>query len=392
MNILYLDKANSLDEIRIAERTIWVDEMPKFGYEMFFLLKKINKKSFKKKERIRNNTSFVPDYKFKFFGFINFIAVLFRVLMVNNIKLIVVRNVVDLGFIALIFAKVFRIEILYIKAFPLIESKIRKVKKSRFSDVRVSLLSVVLKVEVFLMKKSTYLISRTEKFSKDLRENYGISREIVSIPMGFDVNSLNKLNREKINLIKETYKIIDCFTLIYFGSLNSQRNINFIINVVEKASLVNKKIKCFIIGGPNEDLLELKNTIQLKKIENNFFLLEEMDRDDLFDFVQVSDVSISPIPPIEEYILSSPTKVVESLALGCPVIANEEILDQKEIIKDSKGGICLPYDEDEFVSTLLDLSKYKDDLRIMSLAGSKYVLKNRSYNELTKLVIKYINT
>ena len=43
MNILYIDKANSLDEIRIAERTIWVDEMPKFGYEMFFLLKKIKK-------------------------------------------------------------------------------------------------------------------------------------------------------------------------------------------------------------------------------------------------------------------------------------------------------------------------------------------------------------
>lgn len=102
--------------------------------------------------------------------------------------------------------------------------------------------------------------------------------------------------------------------------------------------------------------------------------------------------SISPIPPIEEYIFSSPTKVVESLALGCPVIANEEIIDQKEIINDSGGGICLPYNEDEFVSNLLELSKNKIKLKAMGLNGSKFVSKNRTYNELTKRIINYINT
>ena len=390
MRILYIDKANSLDEIRIAERTIWVDEFPGFGHEVFYLLKKIKNNSTSNSKKVTRNTFFVSISKLGLFSLIKFTSILFNILMTKKINLVVVRNLVDLGIITFVFAKVFRIKIMYIKAFPLIETKIRDLKDRRLNKLKVFFLNQVLKIEIFLMKKSTYLISRTEKFSQFLTENYGIKREIVSIPMGCDISSLNKISEERFNFLHGKYKLVDCLTLIYFGSLNKLRNIDFIITVVEQVALKNKSIKCFIIGGPMSEQLRLEKIIDEKGLRQYFFLLGEMDRSILFEYIQICDISISPIPPIEEYILSSPTKVIESLALGCPVIVNEEIIDQKEIVQSSNSGFSVPYNVDKFTKVLLNLITNKEQLVQMALYGLQYVSKKRSYNKLAKKIVTYI--
>ena len=49
-SILYIDAANSINDIRIAEKSIWVENIPKYGYNMFYLLftnKKQDRKTFK---------------------------------------------------------------------------------------------------------------------------------------------------------------------------------------------------------------------------------------------------------------------------------------------------------------------------------------------------------
>lgn len=383
MNILYIDKANSIEEIRIAEQSIWVEEIPSDKVKVFYLLKKINKKTNAISNKKHKNVYFVP--VIRPLSTIYFFIKLLNLILKNKINLIVVRNVVDLGLITLFFSKVFNIKLLYIKAFPSIEFKIRKAKENN-SSLKLYLLNTILKFEIYLMKTCTYLISRTDKFTELLNSQYNIKRTILSIPMGVDSRSLKKISFEKVTIIRKKYELQNYFSIIYFGSLNKSRNIDFIINVIEKVAKQNKQIKCLIIGGQENEIEDLNIKINNKKLNDTFLLFKEMKREDLFEFIQASDVSISPIPPIEQYILSSPTKVLESLALGCPVLVNKEIIDQNDVINKSGGGISLTYDETSFSDNILNLMNNKDILLKMADKGNNFVLKHRTYNKLAQKV------
>jgi glycosyltransferase involved in cell wall biosynthesis len=390
MRILYIDKANSLEEIRIAERTIWVDEFPRFGHTVFYLLKKIRSKSTRKEKMLAKNVFLVPFSKFGVVSLLNFTAKLVWVLRTKNVDLVVVRNVADLGIISFVITRLFQIKLMYIKAFPLIETKIRSQKERGLNKVVVIFLRQVLKVEIFIMKKSTYLISRTENFSQFLNSSYNVNREILAIPMGIKVSSLHEISEDRCTSLKAKYNVNDSFSLIYFGSLNRLREIDFIIDVVERVSRIEKNIKCFIIGGPKSEQLRLVNLIEERGLNKYFILMGEMDRGLLFEHIQICNVSISAIPPIQEYILSSPTKVIESVALGCPVIVNEEIVDQQKFVKDSNAGVIVSYDVDEFACAVLDLIAHKSHLERMAQDGVQYVLKHRSYKKLASIINKYI--
>ena len=115
-----------------------------------------------------------------------------------------------------------------------------------------------------------------------------------------------------------------------------------------------------------------------------------MPRNELFKLIVGYNICLSPIPPVEEFIISSPTKVVESIALGCPVLGNSEIEDQNYVIQASGGGISIPYDEKLFASELLKIMEKRHLLKKMGEKGSLWVQNNRSYTIMTQNIITYL--
>ncbi|GAG12373.1 unnamed protein product, partial [marine sediment metagenome] len=95
------------------------------------------------------------------------------------------------------------------------------------------------------------------------------------------------------------------------------------------------------------------------------------------------DISVSPIPPIPAYIVSSPTKIIESLGMAKPAVANEEIYDQKKVLKESNGGICVPYSEKAFADAISYLFNNPDIAQNMGKMGRKYIELHRDYHKLT---------
>ena len=82
------------------------------------------------------------------------------------------------------------------------------------------------------------------------------------------------------------------------------------------------------------------------------------------------------------------------MAMSKAVVANDHP-EQRKVINESGGGICVPYDESSFSAAILDLLKSPKKSEEMGRLGRKYVERERSYtviaNRLDRQLMQVIN-
>ena len=99
-------------------------------------------------------------------------------------------------------------------------------------------------------------------------------------------------------------------------------------------------------------------------------------------YVRAAELGLSPIPRGFLLDCGSPTKVPEYLALGIPVVCNDNP-DQEQVIKKSGAGLCVPYSPENFASAIIKmLNLDKAALNIMQTNGKDYVNHFRSYRRI----------
>ena len=67
--------------------------------------------------------------------------------------------------------------------------------------------------------------------------------------------------------------------------------------------------------------------------------------------------------------------------MGKPVIANDHP-EQRRVIQESKGGICVPYKKNAFSNAIIELVSKPDVSQKMGSAGKSYVRNNRTYSKI----------
>ncbi len=73
-------------------------------------------------------------------------------------------------------------------------------------------------------------------------------------------------------------------------------------------------------------------------------------------YVREADVCVSPFYPTAILQSTSPTKLVEYMAMGKAVVANDHP-EQKRVIEESGAGYCVPYEEQPFADAIVKLLK-----------------------------------
>jgi glycosyltransferase involved in cell wall biosynthesis len=83
--------------------------------------------------------------------------------------------------------------------------------------------------------------------------------------------------------------------------------------------------------------------------------------------------------------VSSPTKLVEYLALGIPGVAND-IPDQKLMLEASGAGLCVPMDADAFAAATLHILRDRAAAAQFAERGPAWVRRHRAYGILGRQV------
>lgn len=218
----------------------------------------------------------------------------------------------------------------------------------------------------------------------------GIPRaRMTAVPMGVDTVFMQREHiRPSDDLVLNGRRVI-----IYVGSLAKARSSEFLLDLVASLRLSEPQVLMVLAGDAiSVDEKEwIRNEIEERGLQGHVLLTGWLSQAVMLGFVVRAEVGLSPIPRGELFDISSPTKLVEYLAMGLPAVAND-IPDQKLVLDRSGAGICVPMEVSAFHDAVMKLLKDDSLRRLQSVAGPKFVNAERSYDIVGRLVAQQYRT
>jgi glycosyltransferase involved in cell wall biosynthesis len=168
---------------------------------------------------------------------------------------------------------------------------------------------------------------------------------------------------------------------VYLGTLGRERRIDFLLRVLVRVRVEIPQIKLYLVGrgeSPQDEEFLLQEARRLDVLPAVVFT-GQLPQQEALRYVQDADVCVSPFYPTPILNSTSPTKLVEYMAMGKAVVANTHP-EQQLLIEQSGCGYCVPYEENAFAEAIVRLVRAPQIARAMGERGRRYVIEHRSYS------------
>jgi len=199
---------------------------------------------------------------------------------------------------------------------------------------------------------------------------------MTAVPMGVDARLL-----ERSRIVPAADPRLDGRRIVlYLGSVAQARRSDFLLDVAEALRRDLPQVLLVIAGdsASGDEMAWMRHLIAARGLEHHVLLTGWLPRQQALGYALRAEVGLSPIPRGTLFDVSSPTKLVEYLALGLPSVAND-IPDQKRVIEESGAGLCVPMETDAFAAATLYLLNNCSAARQCSERGPAYVRSHRTY-------------
>jgi glycosyltransferase involved in cell wall biosynthesis len=146
-------------------------------------------------------------------------------------------------------------------------------------------------------------------------------------------------------------------------------------------------VKLYVVGSgddPRDEQEVIAEAIRLG-VKESLVMVGRLPQQAALRYVLDADVCLSPFFPTPILNSTSPTKLIEYMAMGKAVVANDHP-EQRLVIEQSGGGFCVPYDADAFAGAVLSLLRSPELARTMGERGRQYATAHRDYGSIADAV------
>lgn len=310
---------------------------------------------------------------------------LFRLSRKNKYDIIQVKDKFISAIMALIAARLTKSKFTYWLSFPWPEESLYlyKVIQSKYSlfylfrglFFKFSLYKIILRFADHVFVQSDQM--KLDVIKMGIQED-----KITPVPMAVQIENVPYKSTELINMNNSGTKKI-----VYLGTLSKTRRIDFLIKVFSLVLKVVPESKLILVGSGNDETDEaiLKREAKEQGIEHAIKFTGFIPMDSAWEIVREADVCVSPFYPTPILNSTSPTKLVEYMAMGKAVVANDHP-DQRVVLKESGGGICVPYNTRDFADAIIKLLQDPETAKNMGIKGRAYIEKKRDYKFIADMV------
>jgi len=201
-----------------------------------------------------------------------------------------------------------------------------------------------------IARYAAHIFVQSDQMKLDMAEKGVVEDTMTAVPMGFEPEQIRDQSAEPATTIPGQ--------MVYLGTLLKTRKLDILVRVL-KLVKEQKPNATLVYVGPEElagdaDVLEA----EAKKlgVEDSLVLTGRLPREDAFKIVRESEVCFSPFHPTPILNSTSPTKLIEYMALKKASVANDHP-EQRDVLRESGGGICVPYSAEAFADAALAILK-----------------------------------
>jgi glycosyltransferase involved in cell wall biosynthesis len=283
------------------------------------------------------------------------------------------------GILALVAARLFRIRFVYWLSFPIPEYYLLR---ARDGTARYPLL-YLLRGWAFkwllyrcLLPGADHVFVQSEQMRVDVAAAGIPLGKMTAVPMGVSVDMFSAAESQQERRVLPA--AVPC--VLYLGTLDRARHLEFLIQVFARVRSKVPAARLYVVGRGEDpdDLTFLENEAARLELGASVVFVGQLPQVQALDYVREADVCVSPFYPSPVLRSTSPTKLVEYMAMGKAVVGNDHP-EQRRVIEQSGAGYCVPFEEEPFAEAIVRLLLDPAAARAMGERGRHYAVEHRSY-------------
>jgi glycosyltransferase involved in cell wall biosynthesis len=301
-----------------------------------------------------------------------------------------VRDKIASGLLGRLVAAVIKVPFVYWMSFPIVEGfearrdelgRTRRGLKWAAHALRAWASRVV--IYRMVLPGARHLFVQSDAMADWLAAKGFERARMTAVPMGVDADLFDRARIEPVDDARLDGRRV----VLYLGRIAQARRSDFLLEVAEQLRTDMPEALLVIAGdAPSDDEMAwMRREIASRGLEQQVLLTGWLPQRTALGYALRAEVGLSPIPRGVLYDVSSPTKLVEYLALGIPSVAND-IPDQQLVIEQSGAGLCVPMEARAFADAVRTLLRDRALAARLAQRGPTYVRGHRTYDILGRNV------
>jgi colanic acid biosynthesis glycosyl transferase WcaI len=237
----------------------------------------------------------------------------------------------------------------------------------------------------FLYRKADSIVVVTPAFKEYLVENWSISADKISVVENGVETDLFRPDPVALQIRREL-KLEDRFLVCYIGTIGMAHGLETLVDVAEKLQETLPQASFLVIGegAEKQNIIRLAQTHHLSNVQ----FLDQQPRERIPAFVSASDVCLVLLKRKDLFKTVIPTKLLEYMACGCPVIVAVDG-QSRHIVEEADAGLFVePENANSLAKAICELFENHARRNEMGANGRQYIVARFSREQTAR---KYIS-
>jgi glycosyltransferase involved in cell wall biosynthesis len=230
----------------------------------------------------------------------------------------------------------------------------------------------------WIIPKSDHVFVQSERMKEEICARGADPKNVTAVPMGVDLSQVAAARRRDPAAVDGETK------LGYLGTLDANRHLGILVDMLGLLRQSGLPVRLLLVGDAHarRDRESLERRAAELGVSQHLEISGFLPHVEAMKRISGVDICLSPIHPSPIFRVASPTKLVEYLALGLPVVANTHP-EQRVILRQSRAGLCVPWGARHFARGVRWMMRLNSaQLAAMGERGRLWVEEHRTYRRI----------